>query len=78
MGSIIQFILALPSLISGLLELIKKIGQVLRERAQRQRSEEIDKAVEEYKKPGQSQEEKANAACKIEKVLNPNSDCDRP
>lgn len=78
MGSIIKLLLALPGLISGLLDLIKKIGEMLKERAQKKRSDKVDEAVEEYKKPKKTQEEVSNAACKVEKVLNPNSDCDKP
>lgn len=45
-------------------------------RVNKERADRLEKAIEELKRPNKSPQEAADAACKVEKVLNPDSDCD--
>lgn len=73
---------AVLSLLKDIVSLIMKIpawiDNIIRARVEadsKKRSEEVNKAVDEAKK-AKTIEEKADAACKLTKALNPDSTCD--
>lgn len=77
----IKALLAIKSFISWLQDVYGLVMEKITQAKQRKALEEAEKAAQEYKDANQIEDEnerkkqKAEAACKLEKSLDPNADC---
>ena len=71
----IKTVLAFIAALGTVLDLLKSLKAGIASILQKRREEKLKAGVDEAKK-AKSEKEKQDAACKIEKVFNPDSDCD--
>jgi hypothetical protein len=67
---------AIGAIISAIVSFVKTILDGIEKRKQQKTVDDLQGALDDVSK-GNTLEEKAKAGCRAEKILNPNSDCDR-
>ena len=71
LSSLLAFVSAL---LNGLMQFTKWLDEKRRKDKQESEKKDLEKVIDEVKKPSDL-DEKADAACRLERKLNPNSDC---